>query len=257
LFCEEHGSGEPLLLVPGLGYAVWCWERQLPAFAAARRAVAIDNRGAGRSPKPPGPYTIEGMADDTAAALDRLGIESAAVLGHSMGGYIAQALALRHPGRVRSLVLVGTGPGGPDHLDVPEATLSAWLENAGKPPAEYARNTMFLSFAPGWTDEHPDEYEHFLAARLEHPTPPESWRAQLDAATAWTRSAAPVEEIRAPTLVVHGDADRVVPVENGRLLARRIPGAELRELPGRGHVLNLEAPEEFNGVVLGFLEALS
>ena len=152
MFLEEHGSGEPLLLIPGLGYAVWCWQPQLPAFAAARRVVAIDNRGAGRSPKPPGPYTLEEMADDAASALDRLGIESAAVLGHSMGGYIAQALALRHPARVRSLVLVGTGPGGPEHADVPEATLSAWLANAGKPPAEYVRNTMFLSFAPGWTD---------------------------------------------------------------------------------------------------------
>jgi pimeloyl-ACP methyl ester carboxylesterase len=253
LYVEEHGSGEPLVLVTGLGYAVWCWERQLPAFAARRRVVTLDNRGAGRSPKPPGPYSIEGMADDVAAVLDRLGIESAPVLGHSMGGYIAQELALRHPSRARSLVLVGTGPGGPRNLPVPEETLSQWLANAYLPPAEYARATMFLSFAPGWTDEHPFEYDHYLTARLEHPTPPEAWRAQFEAANAWIRAARPIEQISVPTLVVHGDADRVVPVENGRELARRIPGAELRELPGRGHVLILEEPDEFNRLVLDFL----
>jgi pimeloyl-ACP methyl ester carboxylesterase len=253
LYVEEHGSGEPLVLVTGLGYAIWCWERQVPAFAERHRVVTLDNRGAGRSPKPPGPYSIEGMADDVAAVLDRIGIESASVLGHSMGGYIAQELALRHPSRVRALVLVGTGPGGSRNLPVPEATLSQWLANAHLPPAEYARATMFLSFAPGWTDEHPSEYDHYLAARLEHPTPPEAWRAQFEAANAWIGAARPVERIAAPTLVVHGDADRVVPVENGRELARRIPDAELRELPGRGHVLNLEEPETFNRLVLDFL----
>jgi 3-oxoadipate enol-lactonase len=253
LYVEEHGSGEPLLLLTGLGYAIWCWERQVPAFAASRRVVSVDNRGAGRSPKPPGPYSIEAMADDAVAVLDRLGIASTSVVGHSMGGYIAQELALRHPSRVAALVLVGTGPGGPRHLPVPESTLSQWLANAHLPPAEYARATMFLSFAPGWTDEHSDDYDHWLATRLEHPTPPEAWRAQFDAATRWLDAARPIEEIAVPTLVVHGDADRVVPVENGRELARRIPGAEVRELPGRGHVLNLEAPEEFNRIVLDFL----
>lgn len=253
LYAEAHGGGEPLVLVTGLGYAMWCWEPQLAELAGERRVVTLDNRGAGRSPKPPGPYSIEAMTDDAVAVLDRFEIESTPVLGHSMGGYIAQELALRHPSRVRALVLVGTGPGGPRNLPVPEATLSQWLANAQLPPAEYARATMHLSFAPGWTDEHPDEYEQFLAARLEHPTPPDAWRAQFEAATRWTQAARPIEEIAVPTLVVHGDADRVVPVENGRELARRIPDASLRELPGRGHVLNLEEPETFNRLVLDFL----
>jgi len=241
------------VLVTGLGYAMWCWQPQLPAFAKRRRVIALDNRGTGRSPKPPGPYSIAGMADDVVAVMDRFGIESAPVLGHSMGGYVAQELALRHPSRVRSLVLVGTAAGGPDSVPVPKETLDIWLANAELPPREYVRATMWLSFAHGWTDEHPAEYEAFIESRLEHPTPPEAWRAQFDAASRWIDSARPIEEIRVPALVVHGDADRVVPVDNGREIARRMPDAVLRELPGRGHVLNLEEPAEFNEIVLDFV----
>lgn len=255
LYAEEHGSGPPLLLLTGLGYAQWCWEPQLPAFAARRRVVAVDNRGSGRSPKPPGPYSIEELADDAVAVLDRLGIESTSVLGHSMGGYIAQELTLRHPARVESLVLLGTAPGGPASLPVPEPTLAVWLENAHLGSEDFARATTHLSFAPGWADEHPDLFEHYLAARLEHPTPPDTWRAQYEGAGRWLAAGRPLEQIATPTLVVHGDADRVVPVENGREIARRIPGAELIELPGRGHNLNLESPGELNRIVLHFLDA--
>lgn len=241
------------MLVTGLGYAMWCWQPQLPAFAERRRVIALDNRGTGRSPKPPGPYSIAGMADDVVAVMDRFGIGSSAVLGHSMGGYIAQELALRHPSRVRSLVLVGTSAGGEGAVPVPRETLDIWLAYAHLPPPEYVRATMWLSFSQDWPEEHPTEYEALMEARLEHPTPPEAWRAQFEAATAWTEAGRPAEEIGVPTLVVHGDADRVVPVDNGRSLAARIPHALLRELPGRGHNLHLEIPEEFNELVLEFL----
>jgi 3-oxoadipate enol-lactonase len=251
---EVHGNGPPLVLVQGLGYAVWAWREQIPAFSRRRRTIAFDNRGAGRSFKPRGPYSIELLADDAATVLRAHADEPAHVLGISMGGYVAQTLALRHPELVRSLVLGMTSAGGPAAVPVPESTLSVWLEHAGKPPEEYARATAWLSFAPGWTDEQPDEYEEILRARLEYPTPPEAWRAQYDACNAFVERGAPVEEIRVPTLVVHGDADRVVPVENGRLLARRIPGARLVELRGRGHLAFLEGPEEFNAAVESFLD---
>ena len=236
LYVEEHGDGDPVLLITGLGYAIWSWARQVPALASSYRAITFDNRGSGRSPKTPGPYSIEGLADDAAAVLDG---RRAHVVGHSMGGYVAQMLAVRHRELVRSLVLAGTGAGGPENVPVPESTLEIWLAAAGLPADEYARRTMYLSFSPGWTDEHPEEYEELLAARLEHPTPPETWRAQFDAATRFVENGPPVEQIDAPTLVLHGDADRIVPVENGRALARRISGARLVELRGRGHVIQL------------------
>jgi 3-oxoadipate enol-lactonase len=254
LYVEERGSGFPLLLIQGLGYAVWAWRRQLPELSRRRRTIAFDNRGAGRSFKPPGPYSIEQLADDAGALLDALGVERSHVLGLSMGGYISQMLALRRPDLVRSLVLAGTGPGAPTHTPIPEGTLSEWLAHAHLPPEQYARRTMHLSFAPGWADAHADEYEELLAARLEYPTPPECWQAQYDACVRFAENGIPVERIEVPVRIIHGDADRVVPVENGRALARRLPRAELVVLPGAGHLALMEDPERFNRLAVEFLD---
>ena len=242
--------GTRFLLLTGLGYAIWSWQRQLPDWSQRFRCVAVENRGTGRSPKPPGPYSIEGLADDAAEMLEG---RRAHVCGFSMGGYIAQTLAIRHPQLVARLVLVCTGTGGPDFAATPAETTAAWEANAGRTPQEFARATMPLSFRPGWTDEHPDEFESLLADRLEFPTPPECWRAQYEACLDWTSRSTPVEQIEAPTLVVHGDADRVVPFENGLEVARRIPGSRFERLDGGGHLLFLESPERFNPLVAEFL----
>jgi 3-oxoadipate enol-lactonase len=250
LYVEEHGEGHPLLLLTGLGFAIWSWQRQLPAWSRRFRCIAVENRGTGRSPKPPGPYTLEELADDAAEALAG---RRAHVAGFSMGGYLAQLVALRHPQLVERLVLVCTGSGGEGRVPIPAETQAVWEANAGRTPQEFARATMPLSFAPGWTDAHPDEFERLLADRLEHPTPPECWRAQYDACLRFVEQVTPVEEIAAPTLVVHGDADRIVPYENGVALARRIPDASFEPFPGAGHLLFLEEAPRFNAVVASFL----
>jgi len=250
LYREEHGDGHPLLLITGLGYAIWSWQRQIPDWSRQFRLIAVENRGTGRSPKPPGPYSIEAMADDAAEALEG---RRSHVAGFSMGGYIAQTFALRHPQLVERLVLVCTATGGPDHVPTPDETISTWEANADRTPPEFARATMPLSFAPGWADEHPDELEQLLADRLEYPTPPECWRAQYDACWRFVEQVSPVEQIEAPTLVVHGDADRIVPYENGVELARRIPGARFERFAGGGHLLFLESPDRFNPLVQTFL----
>lgn len=250
LYTEEHGSGHPLLLITGLGYATWSWQRQIPEWSERFRVVAIDNRGTGRSDKPPGPYSIEQMADDAAEALEG---RRAHVAGFSMGGYIAQTLALRHPDLVERLVLVCTGTGGPDYRPFPEETTAIWAANAHKPPPEFARSSMPLSFAPGWTDEHPEEFERLLRDRLEYPTPPECWSAQFEACNRFIRQRTPVEELAAPTLVAHGDADRIVPYENGVELARRSPDARFETFPGAGHLLFIEDAPRFNHMVATFL----
>jgi 3-oxoadipate enol-lactonase len=252
LYVEETGSGTPLLLIQGLGNSSWP-ARYQAAGLDGRRVIWFDNRGTGRSPKEPLPESIEQLADEAASVLDSRVTAQADVLGHSMGGYIAQTLALRRPDLVRSLVLVGTGAGRPTHEQVPPATLEQWLGNAHLPAREYVEATMHLSFAPGWTDEHPELFAQLVQERVEHPTPPQCWRAQYDAAVAFVERGLPVERIAAPTLVVHGDEDRVVPVSNGHGIASRIPGARLEVLPGVGHYPYIEAPERFAAVVGEFL----
>ena len=250
LHVDELGDGPPLLLLNGLGYANWAWQRQLPEWSQRFRVVAVENRGTGRSPKPPGPYSIEEMADDAADVLDG---RCAHVCGYSMGGYLAQAFALRHPELVERLVLVSTATGGPDVAPTPPETAAAWLANADRPPHEFARATQPLSFRPGWAEDHPDELEALLRDRLEFPTPPEFWRAQYDACRAWMSGRSPVEAIAAPALVVHGTADRIIPYENGVELARRLQDARFETFDGAGHLLFIEEPSRFNRLVEEFL----
>jgi 3-oxoadipate enol-lactonase len=253
LHVEEHGSRPPVLLVQGLGYAVWAWRNQLAPLATRHRVIAFDNRGAGQSEKPPGPYSIDELAADAAGVLDERALTGAPVVGVSMGGFIAQTLALSRPELVGRLVLVGTSPGGPDAFPQPEESQDAWAAARGLPAEEFARATMRYTFAPGWTDAHPAVYESLLTARLEFPTPPEAWAAQYAACEEFLARGAPVEQIEAPTLVVHGTLDRVVDSRNGELLARRIPNARLLAIPGCGHQVPLEAPDRFNDAVLEFL----
>jgi 3-oxoadipate enol-lactonase len=246
---SEMGRGEPAVLIPGLGYASWFWQSQDP-LAGNHRLLKIDPRGAGRSPKPSGPYSIDGMASDIAAAIWEAG--PVHVVGHSMGGYLAQSLATNHPGLVRSITLVSTSRGGSDHDPVPEDTRSKWLAESQRPPEEYARATMPLSFRPGWPEQNPDRYEDLLARRLRHPTPLEAWQAQFEACEVFLETGADAAAIEQPALIVHGDADRVVPVDNGRRLAKTIPDARFVVFEGAGHLVPVEEAERFNRTLLDF-----
>ena len=250
LHVERGGTGEPLLLITGLGYATWCWTELRERLEVRHSVICFDNRGTGRSEKPRGPYSMAMMADDAAAVLADAGIESAHVLGHSMGGYIAQTLALRHPQRVRSLVLIGTSPGGPEGEPLPAETQAAWIAAAKLSPGDNVRTTMPRSFSRGWTESHPAQFEDILRRRLEFPTPLECWLAQYQACADFFAAGAKVEDISAPSLVIHGSDDRIVPVANGRLLARRLPNCRYVELPMVGHLPYLEDPDGIDRLMI-------
>ena len=254
MYYEEHGDGFPLLLINGLGSDHLEWLHQLPSFSGRFRVIAFDNRGTGKSAVPPGPYTTAQMADDAAALLRFLGIGRAHVLGVSLGGMIAQEVALRHPDRVDGLVLGCTGPGGT--LSVrpsPEAMAVFALAGGDDPEADLRRMIPFL-YTDACCRDRPEEIEGFIRRRLGNPTPPEGYAAQLAAAVTHDASAR-LERIRARTLVITGDADRLVDRENSVRIAGRIPGAKLVVLPGAPHRLFAENPEAFNREVLSFLES--
>ncbi len=251
LYVEEHGEGVPLLLIEGLGQSMWAWREQIPVLAHRFQTIAFDTRGTGRSRVPDEPYGIDELAQDAADILDG---RTAHVVGLSMGGYVALTLALARPELVRSLVLVGTGAGGPDRVPRPQDVRDAYAAAIGLPFDEYGRRMMPLTFSPGWTERNPERFEEILAARLEHPTPDVTLDAHLRACYGFYGRGCKVERIDVPALVVHGDADVIVPVENGRMLASRLLNARYVELAGCGHNVPLEDPATFNRLVLEFLE---
>lgn len=253
MYYEEHGSGFPLLLLNGLGSDHREWLHQLPAFVPHFRVVIFDNRGTGGSAVPPGPYTTAQMADDAAALLRFLGVGRAHVLGVSLGGMIAQEVALRHPDRVERLVLGCTSPGGKLSVRPSPEAIAAFASAKGEDrEAELRRMIPFL-YTESCCRERPEEVEAFIRRRMENPTPPEGYLAQLAATTAHDASGR-LWRIRAKTLVITGDADRLVSRENSSRIAERIPGAERVVLPGAPHRLFAENADAFNRAVLHFLK---
>jgi len=237
----------PLLLIAGLGQGAWAWRDVVPLLE--REAITFDNRGTGLLNGEPARETIAELAEDALAQVDG----PADMVGLSMGGYVAMTIALTRPEAMRSLLLVGTGAGGPGRVRRPKHVADAFFVALRLPYEEYARRTMPYTFAEGWAERNSERFEELLAARLENPTPYSTIEAHAEACYAFYRAGCAVEGITAPTLVIHGSEDLIVPVENGRMLAERIPGARYVELTGRGHNLPLEEPDTFARLVQDFV----
>ncbi len=236
----------------GLGANTTAWFKQIPEFARSYLVIAFDNRGAGRSEKPDEPYTIAQMADDAAALLEELGVRSAHVFGMSLGGMVAQELALRHPGLVRTLVLGATSCGGPHSLAPPASTIQQMVAAAALPLEQAIEAGQRLLYSESFYAENRD---WLLAHSLEHAhllPPPYALQRQVMAAMTFDAYGR-LDQIRVPVLVLSATDDKIVPAANQRLLAARIPGARLVEFPGAGHGLLVECADAVNQAVLGFL----
>ena len=250
LWVHQRGDGPDVLLIGGLGDPYEAWQGQLDGLAGRYRVTAHDNRGVGRTPMPADGLSIRAMAGDAAAALRELGIERAHVAGFSMGGQIAQELALAHPDRIASLVLLSTY-GRTDPLLHQTISSWIWLAQTADDPREFLRSfsTWLFSrhghangFVEQWVqagldDPHAMSTEDFCAAGqacLEHDA--------LDRLGA----------IEAPTLVVAGDEDLVTPPRFAREIAGRIAGARVEVLPGYAHQSFMEVPEQVNALLDGF-----
>jgi pimeloyl-ACP methyl ester carboxylesterase len=256
LYYELLGEGSPICLVEGIGYATWLWRSQIGPLSANHQLLLFDNRDVGNSGLASRPYTTRELADDVAALLDLLGIERAHLLGVSMGGFVVQEFALAYPERARSLILVGTLFGGKEINLLPAEAQRQRIPSRSLSPEGRLRAATALAFAPGYADTHPEIFDEVVQARLPYPQSREAWLRQAGAVVGFDVSQE-LGAIAAPTLVIHGDQDRVVPVENGRLLAGRIPGAELHILEGGGHLVFIEQADRFNQLVLDFLARAS
>jgi len=245
---ETRGTGEPLLLVHGLGYGRWGWEPLLEPLAEDFRVLFYDNRGIGDSDIPPGPYTARQLAEDAVAVLDAAGVEQADVVGTSLGGIAAQELALGFPDRVRRLVLACTTPGGLGAHPMPQQTVGLMLEAPTLPPEVALRRFVANALAPDAPDELVDR---IYALRLANPFDPQGWQAQAAAGVGFD-ALDRIARIQMPTLVVTGSEDVVVDPRNSELLADRIPAARLERVPG-GHLFFWEDPARFVTLVKEFL----
>jgi 3-oxoadipate enol-lactonase len=266
LYYEEHGSGDPLLLIMGLAADSQAWMFQIPDFAPHYRVIAFDNRGVGRSSKPAGPYSIHEMADETAALLDVLGIERAHVVGVSMGGMIAQELVLRHPERVRALVLACTYP-EPD-ADVERMRSFTLQQFGGSIDAGGAMQVdlttlnpmMFLQqllpnvFNQSFIEKELPKLMQIFSGALQYGFSMEAILGQVGAVMSH-KATDRLHQIKSPTLVITGDADRLVPPAGSEILAREIANAKLVKVPGGSHGFNFETPDVFNREVLDFLRS--
>ncbi len=254
MYYEAHGEGRPLVLISGLGNDVRAWSRLLPALARRYRVIVFDNRGSGRTAAPDGPFTIRMMADDAAGLLDALGIDRAHVVGVSMGGYIAQELALTGPSRVSGLVLATTSAGP---YPLKGSILEEWVRGAlsGMPP-----ETFFQIMLPFMFNDRCFEQPGVLDLTVatiapQAAAPPHVLARQITACVEFDARDR-IGLVTAPTLVIAGREDYFVPFSLSEELAARIPGARLRILDGGGHGFTASTADSFNRAVLEFLDAV-
>jgi pimeloyl-ACP methyl ester carboxylesterase len=253
---EEVSPEDPVgtvLLLCGIGAKRQGWYRQLPVLGRRFRAIAVDYRDVGDSDLADAQYSIRDLAADLHELAGQLGVDRASLIGISMGGFIALELTLAHPEFVDRLILVVTSAGGRPHVSTsPEVMLALMPGDEQVESGAGARRVCSLVSGPGFAERHPEAIDEFVEIAQHNPMPVDAYLRQLTACRAHD-VADRLGEITAPTLVIHGDADPLVRIENGRYLAANIPGARLIVYDGVGHIPEVECFERFNDDLLAFL----
>jgi 3-oxoadipate enol-lactonase len=242
-----------LILVQGMGFDRTGWGPAIRLLQRRFRLVLIDNRGSGGSTANVASFGISEMAADVVAVLDDIGLPAAHLLGASLGGMIAQELAIDYPDRVDGLVLACTTPGLPFGYPMPAEWVGLIAATSRMAPAAALRRHVEIALSTATVDNRPELVEQIIARqRLEAGGDPSARQAQATAGARYVGSFRQ-QRIRARTLILHGEADRVVDPRNAGLLARRIAGADLVIFPGLGHLFFWEDPAGFAAAVTSFL----
>jgi pimeloyl-ACP methyl ester carboxylesterase len=256
LHYEIHGDGEPLLMIMGLGSSSASWDPQLIGeLSGSFRTIIYDNRGTGLSDKPDIPYSLEMFMNDAVGLLDALKLERVHVFGVSMGGMIAQELALNHATRLQSLTLGCTTAGGRHTVPPPPESLKLLsAPRNGLSDADLIRRSWPLGYTKAYIENHRDKLEASIPRLLEHPTPPFAYKRHLEA-TYTLKTYDRLPSITTPTLVITGAQDSLIPARNSEIIAERIKGARLHLIANAGHAFFNEARDDFLSVFVPFLKA--
>lgn len=255
IYYEIHGEGSPLVMIMGLSANIDWWHPYvIDQFSKNFKIVIFDNRGAGRTDKPAIDYSIKMFADDTVGLMEELGIDKAHMLGVSMGGVICQEIALNYPERVDKLVLVSTTCGGPNSVPVPQETLQIMLSRGEMTDEERMRTTVELLFPEEYRKNNPEIMEEAVKRLMIAPTPIDAYMRQLQAGAQFD-SYDKLPNIKAPTIVLTGKKDILLPWENSKILAERISGAKLVAFEESGHGMVSQNAEQFTKAVIEFLKS--
>lgn len=254
IYYEEHGTGETVLLVAGLGGAGAYWNPNLPGFSSRYRTIVHDHRGTGQSTQSRIKYSIEQMADDLLRLMDALGIEKAHLVGHSTGGAIGQVLALDHPERLKSLVIYASWTRSDPFMRRVMAARRSLVTDTGS--LAYLQTTPVFLYPDWWVNAN-DALLVQREQRGEQTFPPaEIASSRIDAVLAFDRADS-LHNIRTPSLVLCARDDFLTPPYFSEALAREIPDSELVILPNGGHACSEVVVDRFNRVVFDFIDAHS
>lgn len=255
LFYETDGAGEPLILIPGFASGAWTWFRQTKDLVKDFRVITFDPRGIGRSfasEEDLQNLSIEVFVRDILQILDELKIEKANVLGASFGGFVAQEFALEFPERISKLILACTSAGGANHVKPDIEILRSFTPDPNLTVGESIRKFIRPAFTNDFNEKHAEEVEKVCQMREESLVADAVYMAQLSVAFSFD-SSEKLGEIKNETLVLTGDKDSVVPMENSINLAENIPNAKLEIIENGSHMFFVENADEFNKIVSQFV----
>ena len=253
---QFRGTGAPLVMIHGAQGDQSMFDDMASSLASRFHVLTFDQRGSGLSDKPDMDYTIGLLADDTATLMDHVGFAAAHIIGVSMGGTIAQELALRHEQKVRSLVLGCTTAGGSKAIRIGGNAFAAAYSTQPMSAEERGRALAEAAFTRSYVAQHPEIVSAMVEARRRRPLDPNALERRMKAVLrhdAYER----LSQISCPTLVITGREDALISWENSRILAERIPGAQLVVLEAAGHCFWLEQPAQANKAITDFLCSIS